>query len=132
MANNDKNLMSGILGLTPWNRSCFEFKFDDTRLSSYYKNKIGNNWNFCLLHSDFAKSLPCWLSQFEKLNWDSQQLTKFYIPRHFFVTVLGSFCDKIIHFIGRWCVVIGQNFQCNLKNRITVFKKLKIGKLNCM
>ena len=29
------------LGLTPWNVSCFEFKFDVTRLSSYYKNKIG-------------------------------------------------------------------------------------------
>ena len=30
-----------ILGWALWNRNSFEFKFDDTRLSSYYKNKIG-------------------------------------------------------------------------------------------
>ena len=29
------------LGLTLWNLSCFEFKFDDTRLSYKHKNKIG-------------------------------------------------------------------------------------------
>ena len=29
------------LGWALWNRNSFEFKFDDTRLSSYYKNKIG-------------------------------------------------------------------------------------------
>ena len=28
-----------ILGLTQWNQNRFEFKYDDTRLSSYYKNK---------------------------------------------------------------------------------------------
>ena len=41
--------------MTQWNPSRFEFKFDDTRLSSKYKNKIG-----------VALSLPCWLSQFIK------------------------------------------------------------------
>ena len=30
-----------ILGLTLWNLSCLEFKFDDTRLSYWHKNKIG-------------------------------------------------------------------------------------------
>ena len=29
------------LGWALWNRNSFEFKFDDTRLSSKYKNKIG-------------------------------------------------------------------------------------------
>ena len=29
------------LGWAPWDLSCFEFKFDDTRLFSCYKNKIG-------------------------------------------------------------------------------------------
>ena len=29
------------LGLTLWNLSCLEFKFDDTRLSYWHKNKIG-------------------------------------------------------------------------------------------
>ena len=40
-----------ILGLTLWNLSSFEFKFDDTRLSSKYKNKIGPIENFfcCIL-----------------------------------------------------------------------------------
>ena len=53
-----------ILGLTQWNQNSFEFKFDDTRLSSWYKK--GQNWNFCLLRPDFAKSLPCWLSHFRR------------------------------------------------------------------
>ena len=57
------------LGWALWNRNSFEFKFDDTRLSSYYKNKIGPIKTF-LFRPDFAKSLPCWLSQF---SWDSQQ-----------------------------------------------------------
>ena len=30
------------IGLTLWNQSSFEFKFDDTRLSLQYKNKIGS------------------------------------------------------------------------------------------
>ena len=30
-----------LLGLTLWNLSCLEFKFDDTRLSYWHKNKIG-------------------------------------------------------------------------------------------
>ena len=29
------------LGLTLWNLSCLEFKFDDTRISYWHKNKIG-------------------------------------------------------------------------------------------
>ena len=41
----------------------FENKFDDTRLSSYYENIIGPI-NFFFLRHDFAKSLPCWLFQF--------------------------------------------------------------------
>ena len=36
------------LGLKKWKLNSFEFKFDDTRLSSYYKNKIGlTKKNFC-------------------------------------------------------------------------------------
>ena len=50
----------------------FEFKFDDTRLASWYKNKI-SRIDFFLLSPDVAKSLPCWLSQFRKANWDSQK-----------------------------------------------------------
>ena len=30
-----------LLGWAPWNLSCLEFKFDDTRLSYWHKNKIG-------------------------------------------------------------------------------------------
>ena len=30
-----------ILGWAPWNLSCLEFRFDDTRLSYWHKNKIG-------------------------------------------------------------------------------------------
>ena len=29
------------VGWAPWNLSCLEFKFDDTRLSYWHKNKIG-------------------------------------------------------------------------------------------
>ena len=50
------------IGLTLWNRSCLEFKFDDTRLSYWHKNKICRIEIFLLL-PDFANSLPCWLSQ---------------------------------------------------------------------
>ena len=50
-----------IIGRTRLNRNSFEFKFDDTRLSSYII-KIGPI-NFFLLLPDFAKSLPCWLRQ---------------------------------------------------------------------
>ena len=42
-------------GWALWNQNSFEFKFDDTRLSSYCKNKIGC-LNFFLLRPDFAKS----------------------------------------------------------------------------
>ena len=34
------------LGLTLWNLSCLEFKFNDTRLSYWHKNKIGRIENF--------------------------------------------------------------------------------------
>ena len=34
------------VGLTLWNISCLEFKFDDTRLSYWHKNKIGRIENF--------------------------------------------------------------------------------------
>ena len=57
------------LGWAPWNLSCLEFKFDDTRLSYWHKNKIGRIEKKMLL-PDFANSLPCWLSQ---QNWASQQ-----------------------------------------------------------
>ena len=36
------------LGLTLWNQSSFEFKYDDTRISTQHKNKIGpikKNWD---------------------------------------------------------------------------------------
>ena len=48
------------LGLTQWNLNSFEFKFDDTRLSSLYKNKIGPiKKKCCILTLQFS--------------WDSQQ-----------------------------------------------------------
>ena len=52
-----------IVGWAPWNLSCLEFKFDDTRLSYWHKNKIGRIEIFLLL-PDFANFLPCWLAQF--------------------------------------------------------------------
>ena len=61
--------MPYTLGLTRWNLNSFEFKFDDTRLSSYFKDKIGPI-DFFFLHPDIALSLACWLSQ---QNLDSQQ-----------------------------------------------------------
>ena len=57
-----------LTSYAPWNLSSFEFKFDDTRLSTYHKNKIGHIENvFCCILT--LQSL-CWLSQF---SWDSQQ-----------------------------------------------------------
>ena len=56
--------------LTLWNLGCLEFKFDDTRVSYWHKNKIGRIENFFLLLPDFANFLPCWIAQF---CWDSQQ-----------------------------------------------------------
>ena len=35
------------LGLALWNRNSFEFKFDDTRLSSHYRNEISPIICFC-------------------------------------------------------------------------------------
>ena len=58
------------LGWAPRNLSCLEFKFDDTRLSYWHKNKIGRIEFFFLLLPDFANSLLCWLSQ---QNWANQQ-----------------------------------------------------------
>ena len=58
-----------LLGWAPWNLSCLQFKFDETRLSYWHKNNIGRNEIFLLL-PDFANFLPCWLAQF---CWDSQQ-----------------------------------------------------------
>ena len=58
------------LGWAPWNLSCLEFKFDDTRLSYWHKNKIGGIEIFFLLLPDFANFLPSWPAQFW---WDSQQ-----------------------------------------------------------
>jgi hypothetical protein len=58
------------LGLTLWNLSCLEFKFDDTRHSYWHKNKIGRIDFFFFLLPDFPSFLPYWLAQF---CWDSQQ-----------------------------------------------------------
>ena len=44
------------LGLKKWKLNSFEFKFDDTRLSSYYKNKIG------LTKKNFVASWRCSVS----------------------------------------------------------------------
>ena len=49
------NLRVKNLGWALWNRNSFEFKFDDTRLSSYYKNKI-SPINLFLLRPDSANS----------------------------------------------------------------------------
>ena len=51
------------LGWAPWNPSCLEFKFDDTRLSYWHKNKIGKI-EFFLLLPDFANFLLGWPAQF--------------------------------------------------------------------
>ena len=61
--------MPYTLGLTRLNLNSFEFKYDDTRLSSYFKDKIGPI-DFFFLHPDIALSLACWLFQ---QNLDSQQ-----------------------------------------------------------
>ena len=50
----------------------FQFKFDDTRLSLQYKNKIGPIIAIIIAYN-VAKSLPCWL-------WDSQQGRDFATP----------------------------------------------------
>ena len=59
------------LGLTPWNLSCSEFIFDDTRLFSWYKNKIGPIEFFCCILTLLSLCpFGCLSSAF--LNWDSQ------------------------------------------------------------
>ena len=62
-----------ILGWAPWNLSCFEFKFDDTRLSSWYKNKIGWIEIFVCCVLTLLTLCPVGCLRLEKLNWDSQQ-----------------------------------------------------------
>ena len=44
------------LGLTYWNLRRFEFKFDDTRLSSWYKNKIS------MIKKKIVKFWQCYVS----------------------------------------------------------------------
>ena len=61
------------LGRAPWNLSCFEFKFDDTRLSSWYKNKIGPIEIFVCYVMTLLQIWPIGCLSFEKLNGDSQQ-----------------------------------------------------------
>ena len=69
------NIYRYILGWAQWNLSRFEFKFDDTRLSSLYKNKIGLIEILFFLLPDVALFLPCWLSQlnFSKLRQPTGQ-----------------------------------------------------------
>ena len=71
-----KKTLFSKLGLTQWNQNSFEFKFDDTRLSSWYQNKIAQ-LNFFLSVPDVAKSLPCWQPTRQRLsNVRAQQKTK--------------------------------------------------------
>ena len=51
--NNEGYKLTFALGLTLRNQRSFESKFDDTRLSSWYKNKIVP-LKFVLLHPDIA------------------------------------------------------------------------------
>ena len=63
-------LSACTLGLTQWNLSCFEFKFDDTRLSSWYKKKDSPDWKkkFCYLM--LICLCPVCFLNLEKLNSD--------------------------------------------------------------
>ena len=56
-----------------WNLSRSEFKFDDTRLSSYYENKIGPIKIFSCCVLTLLSLCPGGCLSLEKLNWDSQQ-----------------------------------------------------------
>ena len=62
------------LGWAPWNLSCLEFKFNDTRLSSWYKNKIGSIEIFVCCVLTLLSLCPVGCLSLEKLNWDSQQV----------------------------------------------------------
>ena len=61
------------LGLTLWNRNSLEFKFDDTRLSSLYENKIGPIEIFVCCFLTLLCLCPVGCLSLSKLNWDSQQ-----------------------------------------------------------
>ena len=61
------------IGWASWNLSYFEFKFDDTRLSSSYKNKSGPIEIFVCCVLMLLSLCPVGCLSLEKLNWDSQQ-----------------------------------------------------------
>ena len=61
------------LGLTQWNLNSFEFKFDDTRLSSWYKNKIGLIETLFCCFLTLLCLCPVGCLSLEKFSWDSQQ-----------------------------------------------------------
>ena len=65
--------LSFSLGLTLWNRNSLEFKFDDTRLSSLYENKIGPIEIFVCCFLTLLCLCPVGCLSLSKLNWDSQQ-----------------------------------------------------------
>ena len=58
------------LGWAPWNLKCLEFKFDDTSLSYWHKNKIGRIEIFfcCFLTLQIFCPGSC-LSKTEPANW---------------------------------------------------------------
>ena len=60
------------LGLTPWNLSCFEFKFDDTRLYSWCKNKIGPIEISLCCALTLLSLCPVGCLRLAFLHWDSQ------------------------------------------------------------
>ena len=65
-----RNLVIYTLGLTLWNLSCLEFKFYDTRLSYWHKNKIGRiEISFCCFLTLLIFCPFGWSQQ----NWPSQQ-----------------------------------------------------------
>ena len=56
--------------LAPWNLSCFEFKFDDTRLSSQCKNKIGPIEIFVCFILTLLSLCPVGCLSLAFQNWD--------------------------------------------------------------
>ena len=58
--------------LTQWKLNSFEFKFDDTRLSSLYKNKIGPIKKKCCILTLLCLC-PVGCFSLVQLNWESQQ-----------------------------------------------------------
>ena len=61
------NLRTWTVGWAQWNLSRFEFKFDDARLSSWYKNKIGP------IELTLLSLCPVGCLSLAFQNWDSQQ-----------------------------------------------------------